>query len=332
MLDVLMGKDRNDEVDGVTNHLKINFWDNDICKYYIVDFCPHDLFPNTKSDLGPCPKLHSDQMKELYEKYEGSDLEMYQRRYEAEFLSLMESLILGVEAKIRRGNLRIDAPLPSEQGVRFEDLPEDKRMKISELNTQISAFLKQAERAGMAGRIDEAEAVSKQVAALRRQVEKLHSNATPFEMYVQRDKSLRVCHICGAMQSAADSASRFESHVVGKQHIGFEKIRAFMEELQARRSERDEKRRLHESLREQKKADMKTERSAEPAIKRDEDGEVANSPVRRGYSDAGRDQRDRSDKYEHSRPDRGGGRDRYPPRGDGHEHRARSRGEDRPRY
>ena len=28
-----------------------------------------------------------------------------------------------------------------------------------------------------------------------RQVEKLQTNATPFEMYVQRDKALRVCHV-----------------------------------------------------------------------------------------------------------------------------------------
>ncbi|PIO59970.1 hypothetical protein TELCIR_18550 [Teladorsagia circumcincta] len=30
--------------------------DPDICKYYIVGFCPHDMFVNTKADLGACPR------------------------------------------------------------------------------------------------------------------------------------------------------------------------------------------------------------------------------------------------------------------------------------
>uniref|UniRef100_A0A1I7X5R8 Transmembrane protein n=1 Tax=Heterorhabditis bacteriophora TaxID=37862 RepID=A0A1I7X5R8_HETBA len=30
--------------------------DPDICKYYIVGFCPHDMFVNTKADLGKCCK------------------------------------------------------------------------------------------------------------------------------------------------------------------------------------------------------------------------------------------------------------------------------------
>lgn len=25
-----------------------------VCKYFLVKFCPHDLFTNTKADLGPC--------------------------------------------------------------------------------------------------------------------------------------------------------------------------------------------------------------------------------------------------------------------------------------
>jgi len=275
MLDVLMGKERNDPLDGSSRGRESKFYDDDFCKMYLVDFCPHDLFPNTKSDLGTCMKVHSDQMKEAYDKCEGSEKEGYSKIYEEQMLSFLENLIFSVDAKIRRGNLRIDAPLPSDQAIKYDDLPEDKKEKINELNAQVSTYLKQAERAGMAGRIDEAEAVSKQVAALRRQVEKLHSHATPFEMYVQRDKSLRVCHICGAMQSAADSASRFESHVIGKQHIGFEKVRAFIEELETRRTEREEKRRLHDSLKRQRDGAGTTSDS-----KRNEDGEVGRSDPR----------------------------------------------------
>ena len=30
-----------------------------VCRHYLVKFCPHDLFTNTKSDLGPCEKVRS---------------------------------------------------------------------------------------------------------------------------------------------------------------------------------------------------------------------------------------------------------------------------------
>lgn len=30
-----------------------------VCKHYLVDFCPCDLFPNTKSDLGPYDRTDS---------------------------------------------------------------------------------------------------------------------------------------------------------------------------------------------------------------------------------------------------------------------------------
>ena len=35
-----------------------------ICKFNLISFCPHDLFPNTKADIGPCEKRHEDYLKE----------------------------------------------------------------------------------------------------------------------------------------------------------------------------------------------------------------------------------------------------------------------------
>ncbi len=51
LLDELMGKDRNLHPAERKNDAT-HFWDEDICKYYICGFCPHDLFTNTKNDLG----------------------------------------------------------------------------------------------------------------------------------------------------------------------------------------------------------------------------------------------------------------------------------------
>jgi hypothetical protein len=30
----------------------------------LLSFCPNDLFPNTKADIGPCERRHDDYLKE----------------------------------------------------------------------------------------------------------------------------------------------------------------------------------------------------------------------------------------------------------------------------
>lgn len=41
--------------------------DPKVCRSYLVGTCPHDLFTNTKQDLGQCPKVHSESLKTEYE-------------------------------------------------------------------------------------------------------------------------------------------------------------------------------------------------------------------------------------------------------------------------
>jgi len=53
MLDELMGKDRNMSLDEKST--RGEHWSDDhVCKSFLVRFCPHDLFTNTRADLGPC--------------------------------------------------------------------------------------------------------------------------------------------------------------------------------------------------------------------------------------------------------------------------------------
>ena len=68
-----MGRDRNlsvvrfiANVQNVEkqNFKDVNFSDPGVCKWYICSFCPSELFTNTKSDLGPCNKLHDDYCRE----------------------------------------------------------------------------------------------------------------------------------------------------------------------------------------------------------------------------------------------------------------------------
>ncbi len=65
-LDNIMGKDRNKS----QNEMKImdeHYSAPDVCKYFLISFCPHDLFPNTKQDLGSCTKRHDEKFKKQFE-------------------------------------------------------------------------------------------------------------------------------------------------------------------------------------------------------------------------------------------------------------------------
>ena len=50
-----------------SRHAQLSITDPKICRSYLVGTCPHDLFTNTKQDLGPCPKVHSEPLKSEYE-------------------------------------------------------------------------------------------------------------------------------------------------------------------------------------------------------------------------------------------------------------------------
>lgn len=46
---------------------QLSLTDPKVCRSYLVGTCPHDLFTNTKQDLGACPKVHSEALKAEYE-------------------------------------------------------------------------------------------------------------------------------------------------------------------------------------------------------------------------------------------------------------------------
>lgn len=72
MLDELMGPNRNQD-QATTKH----FDDPDVCKFFIHDFCPNDLFLNTRADLGMCRKLHDDRLRREYHLLSAHDKDRY---------------------------------------------------------------------------------------------------------------------------------------------------------------------------------------------------------------------------------------------------------------
>ena len=51
----------------------------------------------------------------------------------------------------------------------------------------------------------------------------------------KKDKNMKVCEVCGALQSASDTDKRLTMHLEGKLHTGYLKIRKKLQELKSKR-------------------------------------------------------------------------------------------------
>lgn len=83
LLDELLGKDR-DLPRSERLKKRDHFDDNDVCKYFLVAFCPHELFINTRNDIGRCKKRHDSFFKQQY--INDPNRLYYQKKYELELL------------------------------------------------------------------------------------------------------------------------------------------------------------------------------------------------------------------------------------------------------
>ncbi|VAI58310.1 unnamed protein product [Triticum turgidum subsp. durum] len=99
-LDQLMGANRNGDVREVSR----KYYDRDVCRLFLAGLCPHDLFQLTKMDMGPCPKLHSLQLRKEYEEAKAKGMDNYDRELE----ETIERLIVECERKIQRALKRLE--------------------------------------------------------------------------------------------------------------------------------------------------------------------------------------------------------------------------------
>jgi len=100
----LMGEQMVHGIDGQASKLKIT--DSKICRSYLVGTCPHDLFTNTKQDLGPCPKVHSEALKN---EYEAADAEQKKRwNFEYDYMRDMQKHIDECNRRIDTAQRRLE--------------------------------------------------------------------------------------------------------------------------------------------------------------------------------------------------------------------------------
>ncbi|KAH9647706.1 Arginine-aspartate-rich RNA binding protein-like [Citrus sinensis] len=157
-------------------------------------------------------------------------------------LSTREAIsVMDLDRRVRRGRERLSqevepAPPPP--------ISAEKSEQLSLLEEKIKNLLEQVETLGEAGKVDEAE-------ALMRKVEILNVEKTTLTQQSQNDKVLMMaqekkmalCEICGSFLVANDAAERTQSHISGKQHIGYGMVRDFITEYkEAKEKAREEER------------------------------------------------------------------------------------------
>ncbi|KAK0708025.1 hypothetical protein B0H67DRAFT_589152 [Lasiosphaeris hirsuta] len=212
---------------------QLSLTDPKVCRSYLVGTCPHDLFTNTKQDLGPCSRVHSEALKAEYEALPDADKKKYGFDYD---------YMRDLQKYIDECNRRIDAAQR-----RLEKTPDEIRQtnvllkSISDLGATVATGLLEVEILGEMGEVgrayDELYRVVRSAQATKaereRELKALSDTSGP-----SGHQKLQVCDVCGAYLSRLDNDRRLADHFFGKMHLGYAQMRktydAFPKEMRGR--------------------------------------------------------------------------------------------------
>lgn len=211
---------------------QLSLTDPKVCRSFLAGTCPHDLFTNTKQDLGPCPRVHADGLKTEYESL--SDAARRDLRFEYDYLRDLSKYIDDC-------NRRIDAAQR-----RLEKTPDEIRQTnvllkaISDLSQTVAAGLAEVEVLGDMGEVGRAyeeffrvRQAQQAKGERERELKALSDTSGP-----SGHQKLQVCDVCGAYLSRLDNDRRLADHFYGKMHLGYAQMRktydAFPKEMRGR--------------------------------------------------------------------------------------------------
>ncbi|XP_050294571.1 luc7-like protein 3 [Anthonomus grandis grandis] len=232
LLDELMGRHRN-----VAPNEKVqttDWEDPEFCKFFMVKFCPHDLFVNTRADLGPCLKTHDEEAKKLFEEAKKTHFKKIQ--YQEDFIRFCTSMLNDVERKIVKGRQRLALSGKNVLASTNPQLAEKNAEKIGVLNERINELEKEAEQAGTDGNVEQAQGLMKLCDQLKEERDSLKraelgTLGLTAQLAVEQEKQMEVCEVCGAFLIVGDAQQRIDDHLMGKQHMGYMRLKTALEEI-----------------------------------------------------------------------------------------------------
>lgn len=63
-----------------------------------------------------------------------------------------------------------------------------------------------------------------------------------YELAAAQEKQMEVCEVCGAFLIVGDAQSRIDDHLMGKQHMGYARLKHAVSEIQEQRKKYIEER------------------------------------------------------------------------------------------
>ncbi|KAL2890320.1 U1 snRNP-associated protein usp106 [Ceratocystis lukuohia] len=211
---------------------QLSLRDPKVCGSYIVGNCPHDLFTNTKQDLGPCTRVHSENLKTEYEGL--SDREKQSYGFEHDYMRDLQKYIESCNMRIEQAQRRL------------EKTPDEIRQtnnllkSIVDMSTNVSNGLLEVEILGEMGEVHRAidefyrvRQYAQSKADREKDLKDLSDTSGP-----SGHQKLQVCDVCGAYLSRLDNDRRLADHFYGKMHLGYAQMRkayeTFPKEMRSR--------------------------------------------------------------------------------------------------
>lgn len=183
-------------------------------------------------------KLHDEETKRQYQ-----DASKCSRKIEIEndFVRFITNMINEVDRKIIKGKQRLDL-----MNSKLDQRPVSKQAEaIHNLNDKITKLIKEAEEAGIRGDVDQAQNLMGLCEKLKEDKETLikQYESCGFNFSETQEKQMEVCETCGAFLIIGDAQSRIDDHLMGKQHIGYTRLRKALEDHKKNHEKEIEERR-----------------------------------------------------------------------------------------
>ncbi|PYH93036.1 U1 snRNP splicing complex subunit [Aspergillus ellipticus CBS 707.79] len=225
LLEQLMGADQLVGFGAQSRNAQLQITDAKVCRSYLVGTCPHDLFTNTKQDLGPCTKVHSEGLKTEYETASGAEKAKW--GFDYDYMRDMQKYIDDCDRRIDSAQRRL------------EKTPDEIRQtnnllkQISDLTKTINTGLLEISVLGETGSVAQAlnelhkiRTAKHQKETCERDLKNLQDTSGP-----SGHQKLQVCDVCGAYLSRLDNDRRLADHFFGKMHMGYSDMRKTFKKL-----------------------------------------------------------------------------------------------------
>mmetsp|Transcript_68349 Transcript_68349/g.142863 ORF Transcript_68349/g.142863 Transcript_68349/m.142863 type:complete len:327 (+) Transcript_68349:70-1050(+) len=312
MLDALMGPGR-DELPKDEGQLKEKFKDRSVCKGFLIGLCPLDAsLLGGKRNFGVCDKIHSEPMKDLFQKHPERD--ELTKSYEELSVRDLEAVCKECETHIGEERARIRTDVRR----RKPPLPQTVNDRLSQMKREATQMVQKAE-AMDDDQLREKETLTAKANEILKDREDLLEAETKKAAEAMEPEV--VCEVCGSSYVGEEGNA---AHLKFRIHDAYSKIRDRLAELKPRveewekqkREKKDEehKKKRREEFEKAEKGDKKKSRARSSdkdrkhSRSRGDRRRRSPSRSRRGSRSRGGNRGSRS-RRERSRS-RGGGRDR----------------------